>query len=212
MSKFSFLEHDIFEEIEKIDPWISSDYHLFKELRKDLQDEEQNKLRKLDTNRVIELHNQRVKPNDVFIFLGDITEEEFADEEYSSLRNIIKTKIKLLKGKKYMIRGNNDKFEDRFYKDCGFIRIYSEPYIETENYLFSHYPIKTPKNLGKINIHGHIHGSKSYWGCDFKDKFDVYWRLHDGPIKLSTIIKEIDAYQNGCKSDMTKDDVYKYIR
>lgn len=202
-TSFSFLNHDIFEDINngEIDPWISSDYHLFKELRKDLIDEQQRKLRQKDTLEVFELHNSKVKPNDVILFLGDLTEEEYGEDEYASVRNIIKSRSKLLNGKKYILKGNNDKFDDKFYKDCGFIRVYNEDYIETDEFLFSHIPVKVPKDMTKLNIHGHIHGSRSYWGVDCKNKIDVYWRLWNGPIKLSQLVKEFENYTKEVKTE-----------
>ncbi len=213
-SKFSFLNtqnYSIFNKIEELNPFVSSDYHIFKEYRKDITDINQRKLREKESKEIIDIHNSKVGKNDLFLFLGDITEEEYGKEkEYSSILEFLKSKIKLLNGKKYIILGNNDSFNDSFYKDCGFLGIIRESYIETDKYLFSHYPIAIPDYLNKINIHGHIHGSKNYWGMKYENHLDSYYKLWNGPIRFNALLKKYNEYQKGCICDLKKEPERKY--
>ena len=211
--KFSFLNKEInlFENIEKLNPYISSDYHIFKEFRKDLTDESQRKMREKDSKNIIKIHNSIVGPEDLFLFLGDITEEEYGiDDSYSSIVNFLKNKINSLNGRKYIILGNNDSFPDSFYKDCGFVQVIRDTYVETDKYLFSHYPIAMPKKYKKLNIHGHIHGSKNYWGMKPENHLDVYWKMYNGPIKFLELIKKYNDYQKECICDLKQKPERRY--
>lgn len=194
--RISIINDGIISLIEKKDPWISSDYHLLKEMiingGKDFS----------MTESIVKMHNSVVKPNDIFFFLGDLSESEYDKGISKALKEKLLNICKSLNGKKIMIIGNNDTLPDSFYKECGFLEIYHNP-IFTEHHLFSHGPIPT---CGILNVHGHIHGTKSYWGMDFYNHFDVYHSLWGGPIKLSYIdkVSTQEAYYKGCKSDFTK--------
>ena len=194
--RISIINDGIISLIEKKNPWISSDYHLLKEIitngGKDLS----------MTESIIKMHNSVVKPNDIFFFLGDLSESEYDKGISKALKEKLINICKSLNGKKVMMIGNNDTLPDSFYKECGFLEIYHNP-IFTEHHLFSHGPIPT---CGILNVHGHIHGTKSYWGMDFYNHFDVYHGLWGGPIKLSYIdkVSTQEAYYKGCKSDMSK--------
>jgi hypothetical protein len=97
-----------------------------------------------------------------------------------------------------MIKGNNDTGRNEIYKKCGFVEIYDDP-ILLDKHVFSHGPIITYNNV--INVHGHIHGSKNYWGVDPKDHIDVYYGIYGRPMKLSELdkFKTMLEYQQGCK-------------
>ena len=168
--------------------WISADYHLFKEKRKTGSEREQALK---DTKEVIKLHNSIVKPDDPFIFLGDLSESEYADSSYEVLK-VIKETTNRLNGKKTLIIiGNNDTCGNQFYKDCGFKFISRAYMISNDKLILSHYPVNTSGD--QVNIHGHIHGSKKYWGLDPKNKIDCYWKLWNGPVKYSTLMKELKS-------------------
>lgn len=194
--QISIITSGIASLIEKKDPWISSDYHLLREMiingGKDFS----------MTESIIKMHNSVVKANDIFFFLGDLSESEYDNGISEQLKEKLLNVCKSLNGKKVMITGNNDTLPDSFYKECGFLEIYRSP-IFTEHHLFSHGPVPT---CGILNVHGHIHGTKSYWGMDYYNHFDVYHGLWGGPIKLSYIdkVSTQEAYYKGCKSKMTK--------
>lgn len=162
-------------DIENINPWISSDYHFLGEL---IKGEEA-----IDSKTIIKMHNKVVKPNDVFLFLGDITESEFT-LSLTRMREVGKL-VKKLNGIKIILLGNNDTSSEHVYHEMGFVEVYRTP-IETKNYIFSHRAIPTK---GKLNIHGDNHGSKIYTNdIDPKNHIDCYFGLWDGPVKLTDLV------------------------
>lgn len=179
----------IFKTAENLNSFISADYHLGKYL---LHDKNSDKYKEYlnDTNRIIQLHNKVVKDDDLFIFLGDLSESEFGDEYDSEyIREEIKKLILQLNGKIILFCGNNDTFSNSFYKECGIDTVIRKDFILTDNFYYSHYPVNvTNKDL--INIHGHIHGSKCYWGLDWHNHIDCYWKLWNGPIPISELKRQ----------------------
>lgn len=181
----------LMSKIEKINPWISADYHLLRDLTK-------GDVSCAKTEEIIKMHNKYVKPNDVFLFLGDISESEVFDQfNIKYIKKLIEM-CKRLNGIKILIKGNNDIGSNSIYKKCGFVEIYDDPII-TDKHIFSHGPVTTYNKI--INVHGHIHGNKTYWDIDPKDHIDVYYGLYGKPMKLSELdkYKTMAEYQNGCK-------------
>lgn len=181
--------------VDKLNPWVSTDYHLLKELRKAEGTLE-------FTRKILEMHNAVVKPNDLFLFLGDLSESEFFTEnDLEAQRKLIET-CRLLHGKKIMIIGNNDVCNEEFLKKCGFIEVYKDP-VMLKGFCLSHGPIVTKP--GVINLHGHIHGNKNYW-IDHEDHIDAFYGLWGGPKKLKYFLDKrvIQLYQNGCKTNKEK--------
>ena len=143
------------------------------------------------------MHNKIVKPNDVFLFLGDLSEEEFYEAGSDAIKQKLIDMCKRMNGRKIMIYGNNDITDIDFYhRKCGFIEVYKNP-ILTKKHGFSHGPIDTGDVM---NVHGHIHGSKQYWGIDYHNHIDVYYGVWGQPVKLSYLDnKQIQQfYYNGC--------------
>lgn len=109
-------------------------------------------------NALIRRWNQRVSPEDEVYILGDIT---MKGPEYAA------GMIGQLKGKKYLIKGNHDKFAD----NPGFNRALLEwikDYYELEwkgqRFVLFHYPIQEWNGYfkGSICLHGHQHNKESY--------------------------------------------------
>ena len=173
----------IFEVGEAIDAWVSADYHFGKFLRK--EGEEKDAL-KLEEEKIIELHNSKVKKDDLFLFLGDISESEFGDEARTEALTHVMNQIKRLNGRKIILPGNNDTCDDLFYKNCGFELIFRRDRIITSKHVFSHFPVNMRDN-SRINIHGHIHGSFKYFECDPENHVDCYWKLWNGPLRISEL-------------------------
>jgi len=180
----------LLRDIEKKNPWVSADYHLLKDLVKGSNDLS-------ETEKIIQTHNKYVKPNDLFLFLGDISESEIYDQNNRKYLGKLIECCKRLNGIKIIIIGNNDCATKQFYKECGFVEIYENP-ILTKKYVFSHGPIIADD--GFINVHGHIHGSKNYWGVDHENHVDAYIGLYGQPIKLNDLVspKNMVKYQQGC--------------
>lgn len=194
-TKIIINPNEMIYNVDKLNPYISSDYHLFKELLKGGDTEFEY------TKNILTMHNSVVKPNDIFLFLGDLTESEYYDNNHPKILELVKKYANLMNGKKILLLGNNDTAPDEFYKSCGFTEIHHDP-IMTKKFIFSHGPINTI--LNHINVHGHIHGNKQYWDIDFHNHIDCYFGLWGKPVRLLelTTPKKIDFYYNGC---VTKD-------
>lgn len=166
--------------IDKIDPYISADYHFLREkIKTGTSDHDRKRM-----DEIVSSHNRVVKPTDVFLFLGDIGESEFSDDE-SAQAELKKIMLKL-NGVKILVRGNNDNLSDEFYKACGFSHICD--IIQTEKYIFSHKPVCVTGDV--LNVHGHLHGNKRYWDIDSKNHIDVYWETNGRkPNRLSDYIR-----------------------
>ena len=168
--------------------WLASDWHLYKS-EVTVEQKEQSKF---DLERIIIQQKLMVKPNDLFIYLGDLAHKNCGPEYYEKIRNAYSK----LNGIKILIRGNHDIESDDFYLSCGFNYIFNT--LQYKNIVFSHRPINLkdfPK--AKINIHGHLHEHKGYFDgkTDLKGYLGVYDKKMK-PIKLSTIIdnkKEIES-------------------
>lgn len=186
--------------------YISSDYHLLRELLSG------NNTDISRSKEMIRLHNKYVKPNYLFLFLGDISEQEFYDINNKTYKEYLNLLIKLcnqLNGKKIIITGNNDTGMDNFYKKLGFEEIIREPVL-LGRHVFSHEPIATEEGI--LNVHGHIHGSKTYWNIDPEYHIDAYIGLHGHPVTLDYL----DNYYNsgkykGCKTVYEWNDEEKFF-
>lgn len=123
---------------------------------------------------LIQNHNNVVSNDDIVILAGDLS---------ANLRNNqskFKELLKLLNGKKILVRGNHDYEPDEFYKEAGFIDVVD--YLVFEPYFICHYPCFITKfsnkkekeifnilNQHKIThiIHGHIHNKDA----NYNDKY-----------------------------------------
>jgi len=114
--------------------------------------------------RMVNNWNSVINKDDDVLHLGDLVYGIF--DKRTKMQCPDKTKelitpiIEQLKGNKYLIKGNHDKFSNSWYKDLGFTIL--DPYLSMEyrnqRVTFTHIPVVlTYKN--EINIHGHIHNS-----------------------------------------------------
>jgi calcineurin-like phosphoesterase family protein len=173
------------------DPFLTADYHLLKE-KLIVDDKKKERQEESRTNKIVRLHNERIKKNDYCFFLGDIQEGEL--KEGNDLLELSET-IKSLNGKKILIYGNNDTQRWDFYVSCGFLFVTRSP-IVTENYILSHEPI----DIISMGVHsdylafnGHIHQYNTYYNMDDDRHINVYWESFGGPKRLS---EYIDLYKN----------------
>ena len=133
---------------------------------------------------------KRIQPDDVLIFLGDLVDGEFEDKE--SLKNILLP----MNFKKILVVGNNDLFSPAFYKSCGFDYVVRS--FTWHNVLFTHMPVK---NDNDINIHGHIHGYKTYW-VPYTNQIDVaYLDGRTEPVELQRVLKSQKSYSKVIKEE-----------
>lgn len=102
--------------------------------------------------RIIKNWNDIINENDIIYHLGDLA---------LGRKELIFDITKRLKGKKYLIRGNHDKWSVNTYEELGFEVLKNSPIkLEIEKLLLSHIPV--PDKLiqnGFVNIHGHIHNN-----------------------------------------------------
>lgn len=118
--------------------------------------------------------NSIVKPNDVVIYLGDLSFSRANDNA------TVEALVKKLNGTVHFILGNHDKFEqikklDRFASIQDYLELKIR-YGTNEEMLFCcmHYPIYTWNkcHYGSIMLHGHCHMSLS--GDEFHKTHRIY--------------------------------------
>jgi calcineurin-like phosphoesterase family protein len=177
--------------LEEENPFITADYHLLKE-KLIVDDSKKEKQEESRTQKIIKLHNNRVKQNDYCFILGDIHEGEL--HEGNDLIELVDA-VKSLNGKKILICGNNDVQRWDFYLSCGFIFVTRSP-IACTKYILSHEPIDI-LSMGicpdYLNLHGHIHSNNIYFNMDWHNHINVYWEDFNGPMPLSEYLK---LYEN----------------
>ena len=163
--------------------YLCTDWHLWMYDKKTKQ-----KTQRSDFKQIINRYNDIVTDDDLVINLGDLTDGEV--ERKKELADVISQ----LKGKKVLVRGNNDLYPDDYYTSIGFK--YITPKFIYDNILFSHMP---QENNNRLNIHGHIHGYKTYW-CPYTNQIDVAAvGGRKTPIDLNMIIKAQPAYAKTVK-------------
>ena len=168
------------EAIDSGKAWVLSDLHLFSE--KDKHDEQ-------FFNFWVDKINRFVKPSHHLIFLGDIVDTEGdLDREFNESKRFLDS----LKCKNVtLVMGNNEQLPAYKYYDAGYSKVSTR--IDTSKYILSHYPIEIPD--GKINIHGHIHGSKVYWNVNWKNHIDAFFKINSW--RVLTIKQYVERMHQG---------------
>ena len=175
----------------KHDVWCCTDWHLWRRIEKDKP--ECKKFSRF--NEVINNYRKKVHPQDLVIYMGDLVDGELEDEETKEeLRDLLSG----LPGKKIMVKGNNDLFDVNFYKSCGFMYVVQA--FVWSNVLFTHVPIE---NAFELNIHGHIHGYKTYW-IPYSNQIDVAaFNGRIEPVSLLKLLRSQPIYAKDVKVDET---------
>lgn len=147
---------------------------------------------KTKTEKIIAAINSTVSPTDTLLFLGD-----FDGKKGTGSKELTREFLKKLRCKNvYLILGNNDPYTIEEYVDIGFRSVtdmitYQES--SSRKVILTHcaYPVERDD----INLHGHIHGSRSYWNMDWKNHYDV-WDEDFVPIKIRKCLEilENDEY------------------
>ena len=109
---------------------------------------------------LIENWNSVVLPDDEVFILGDVTMEG-PEKAFDMLSQ--------LKGIKYLIRGNHDKFVDnddwqQYSWTFQWVKDYHELVWNNQKFVLFHYPIEewTDFYKGSIHLHGHQHNKPDY--------------------------------------------------
>lgn len=102
--------------------------------------------------------NKVVQESDEVYILGDVTMKgaSFAAEV-----------LRQLNGRKYLIKGNHDRFADQQSFDCGlfeWIKDYYELTYQNQRFILLHYPIAEWNHFyhSAIHLHGHQHNYSDY--------------------------------------------------
>lgn len=157
--------------------WIGTDYHLFN----NHDDKPKNADEKLLKNQI-----DMVGDNDVFIYLGDLVDDTWTDK--LKMRKAFRS----LRGRKILILGNNDIFDEQTYRDCGFEYILES--FRYKNILFSHFPVELNGTGAEMNIHGHLHWSQDYFEYPYSNHADVYSIHFDcKPVELIDVLNKLNA-------------------
>lgn len=159
--------------------YLCSDVHFFKnEIKKNKGMTTKELMKNFKTE------CDKLGPDDVLIYLGDISHKECTPEQHKQIQEFLKN----CNCNKILIRGNHDKLDKNYYKKCGFIFI--EDNIIYENIIFSHFPedINKYRLEGiRYNIHGHLHGVNNDYYVDSSNHYDV-WTPNHNFIRLDKII------------------------
>lgn len=159
--------------------WLGTDWHLW---LRDVKDKPKCHERS-DFNKIINSFRHGVEQDDLLIYLGDLVDGEFQDKY--QLRAVLWGLAKNM----ILVKGNNDLFTDAFYKDCGF-KYVVESFVWSD-VLFTHIPCA---NKNKVNVHGHIHGYRTYW-IPYTNQIDVAaYGGRKEPVELMKIIKAQPSY------------------
>ncbi len=107
---------------------------------------------------LIKKWNQKVHTSDEIYILGDVTLKgaTYAVEILTRLN-----------GRKYLIKGNHDRFADQETFDKTFfewIKDYHELEYQNQRFILFHYPIEEWNDFfrGSIHLHGHQHNHEDY--------------------------------------------------
>lgn len=141
----------------------------------------------------IEEINSKVKEDDWLIINGDLVDTENKEKD----TKIIKKFLSRLNTKNtVLILGNNEILKEKEYYKIGFKIVSTR--IDTNRFVISHIPLMMNT---KINVHGHIHGSKRYPLTDGNKHIDTHWSLHDK--KILRLKDYMNLYRTGFyKGDM----------
>lgn len=70
--------------------------------------------------------------------------------------------LRLLNGKKILIKGNHDNWTDDFYRDAGFSYVSKFPIVYNNFFLMSHAPLQLSETTPYFNYYGHVHNDEKY--------------------------------------------------
>lgn len=186
MSNFNFLNEEklLINELENRNFYILSDTHFY---RNAVYNKE---VSQKDIRDFIAKYNNRIRDNDIVIFLGDISTRHIVKPEFSYIKTKLKEIFSKLKGKKILIRGNHDiVLNDSFYKELGFKYITNKLILPNKKIILTHVPHDVDKT-DLFNIHGHIHGSKLYYGMKSDDHIDAFIGMWGKPMKEIELIEK----------------------
>lgn len=105
---------------------------------------------------IIEAHNARVRPQDHWWCLGDVTMDRTPHAGHFRV-------LSRMNGHKRLILGNHDHWPVGEYVRAGFQKVKASH--KHDRFLFTHYPVH-PASIpaGLVNVHGHVHSNAAPQG------------------------------------------------
>jgi calcineurin-like phosphoesterase family protein len=99
---------------------------------------------------MIERWNAKVSPQDTVYHLGDVV----INKKSLPL-------VRRLNGRKILVRGNHDIFNDNDYRDVGFEQLLGVR-VFVDKFILSHIPLhpECVTDRFKVNVHGHLHANE----------------------------------------------------
>lgn len=175
----NFLD-DVFDpsEVVKNKIWVTSDSHFCH--RNILVYEAENrpfKDRDEMNEALIQRWNEKVRESDLVLHLGDFS---FGN------KNRIKDIVSRLNGRIWLLLGNHDREQHYDWMKLGFERTIKHPFLLDGKFIFSHEPLETIPD-GKVNIYGHVHGSRYFNTIDPNRLCACVERWNCAPIEYNYI-------------------------
>ena len=159
--------------------WLGTDWHLWLRYEKNKPDCH----KRSDFNTILQNTRDTVKPDDLFVYLGDLVDGEFQNKQ--ELHEALQT----LHMNMILVKGNNDLFTDEFYRSCGF-KYVVESFVY-KRMLFTHVPVQ---NKYDLNIHGHLHSFHRY-RIPYSNQIDVAWLGgRKEPVDMMDVIQSQPRY------------------
>lgn len=179
-----------------LDAILSSRTYLLADLHLSTKDTEK-------TKRIVQAINRRVGTKDHLLFLGD-----FDGKKGTGSFQLVKSFLKSLHCKNiYLILGNNDPYTIEEYMKLGFLTVTDKAEWQESpqrKVILTHCPY--PVEREEVNIHGHIHGSRTYWNMDWQNHYDI-WDEDFNPITIQECLNILDRGEYTAKSE--NHNVYK---
>lgn len=122
--------------------------------------------------------NSTVSENDEVYILGD-----FGADGYE------KDILSVLKGTKYLVKGNHDTKSNEYYREVGFKEVYDLPVLYKNFWILSHDAIYVNRNMPYANLFGHVHNNpivKDYSSQHFCVSAE---RIDYAPISFDEIVR-----------------------
>lgn len=132
--------------------------------------------------------NKTVSRNDRVFLVGDFSAYGFK-KNYEICHQ--------LNGEKFLIMGNHDTQNEKYYYDCGFDSVSRYPIIYENFWIVSHEPLYINRNMPYANIFGHVHSNPLYSDVSEQSFCVSVERINYMPIEFS----EIKLFMKGCNTD-----------
>lgn len=187
--------HELLDNTNHKHIYLTSDWHFFKNHYK-------KEANYVNTQKILTWCRQNIKPDDVFMYLGDISFRYANKEDQKESQRLLAS----IPGIKVLILGNHDMMlGQEYFTKCGFHYVYER--LDWHNIVFTHKPIPMeimPEDY--INIHGHMHNIREYNTTDGRRNINIYPLFFDNkPVTLDYCLNHIDKLtKDNKRSDWTQ--------